>query len=444
MELLVLGLFLVTLLICILLDVSILYALMIGYALFFIYGLVKKHSVRALLVMSWNGIKTARNVAITFMLIGMVTAVWRAGGTIAFIIYRASAIIVPEIFLLAVFLLCCLVSLLIGTSFGTAATAGIICMTISNIMGVNPILAGGAVLAGSFFGDRCSPMSTSALLVSELTGSNIYVNIKNMIKTALVPFLISCGIYVCIGAFGATSEVPAGVWSLFRDNFSLHWTVIIPAALILTLAALRVKVKWAMIVSILSGILVCLFVQDMEPSAILPLLITGFRAENEALSKLMDGGGVLSMARVTAIICLSSCYAGIFDGTGLLKGVQRAVDRLAKRITPFGSLIAVSVVTGMTTCNQTLSIMLVYQLFKDIIPDRERLALGMENTTVVIAPLIPWSIACATPMMSAGAPTTSVIAAFYLYILPLYRLLVTLRKRKQAEPPAAPSAVKAS
>ena len=60
-------------------------------------------------------------------------------------------------------------------------------------------LLGGAMLSGVYFGDRCSPVSTSALLVSELTETNIYDNIKRMLKTALVPFLLSCGVYAALG-----------------------------------------------------------------------------------------------------------------------------------------------------------------------------------------------------------------------------------------------------
>lgn len=43
-------------------------------------------------------------------------------------------------------------------------------------------------------------MSTSALLVSELTGSDIYTNIKNMIKSAAVPAVLTCVIYAVLGS----------------------------------------------------------------------------------------------------------------------------------------------------------------------------------------------------------------------------------------------------
>lgn len=55
-------------------------------------------------------------------------------------------------------------------------------MTMAQTIGVNPVFAGGAVLSGIFFGDRCSPVSTSAMLVSEVTRTDLYENIKGMVK----------------------------------------------------------------------------------------------------------------------------------------------------------------------------------------------------------------------------------------------------------------------
>ncbi|HHV96021.1 MAG TPA: hypothetical protein GXX37_06040, partial [Clostridiaceae bacterium] len=192
METITFGLFVTILLVSILLKVSILYALLLGYILFFIYGLLKKHSIYQMIQMSLEGIRTVKNILLVFLLIGIITAVWRGAGTIPMIIYSSSKLIVPSAFILTVFLLNCLVSVLIGTSFGTAATIGVICMIVGNIMGQNPILVGGAILSGVYFGDRCSPMSTSALLVSTLTKTDIFQNIKQMIRTSAIPFIVTC------------------------------------------------------------------------------------------------------------------------------------------------------------------------------------------------------------------------------------------------------------
>ena len=192
-------LFCLALLVCIVLGTNILYALLAGLVIFTLYGKKQGFSWKKLGKMICSGVKTSASVLLVFPLIGILTAFWRACGTLPFIICCAVDLIRPEILLLMTFLLNCGVSMLTGTAFGTAATMGTICVSVGISMGMDPVLLGGAMLSGVYFGDRCSPVSTSALLVSELTETNIYDNIKRMLKTALVPFLLSCGVYAALG-----------------------------------------------------------------------------------------------------------------------------------------------------------------------------------------------------------------------------------------------------
>ena len=192
MEFAVLGLFCGILILCIVCNVSIIYALLAGFVIFGCYAKKKGFSVKEILHMAGEGIWKVRNILITFMLIGMLTALWRQAGTIPAIICYTIHFVKPSVFLLMVFLLNSLVSVLTGTSFGTAATVGVVCATMGSVLSVSPWLCGGAILSGIFFGDRCSPVSTSALLVSELTETSIYRNIRNMVRSALIPFVLVC------------------------------------------------------------------------------------------------------------------------------------------------------------------------------------------------------------------------------------------------------------
>ena len=124
--------------------------------------------------------RAASIVVVTFVLIGLLTTLWRAAGTVSFIVTNTAGLVHPHVVVLLTFLLNCLMSLLTGSSFASAATMGVITMTLGASMQVPPVFLGGAILSGIYFGDRCSPMSTSALLISELTQTDIYCNIKNM------------------------------------------------------------------------------------------------------------------------------------------------------------------------------------------------------------------------------------------------------------------------
>ena len=431
MEWMVLGLFCAGLLLCIVLDFSILYALAAGLVLFWLYGRYKGFSWGELLDMSLSGVKTVKNILITFVLIGMLTALWRDAGTIAVIVCYATQLIRPSIFLLMTFLLNCGVSVLTGTSFGTAATMGVICATMANTMGIDLVLVGGAVLGGAYFGDRCSPVSTSALLVAELTGTNIFRNIKGMIRTALVPFLLTCGIYVLIGMCSNSSGQVPDLQVLFGREFVLSWVALLPAVVILVLSILQVNVKKAMSLSILTALPISILVQGTGVKELPALLITGYQAADAEVAAMINGGGIISMVRVACIISLSSAFSGIFRKTGLLDNAKQAIGRLSACTNPYTATLCTSVVASIIACNQTLTIMLTSQLCDGLERDGEKRALDLENTAVVVAALVPWSIAGGVPLASVGAPSSSMLFTFFLYLLPLWRLAVEFAGRKK-------------
>ena len=427
MEYLVLGLFCGALVLGIVLDISMLWALSLGLVLFWSYGRRKGFSWRALAAMTWEGVATVWKILLTFLLIGVMTALWRAAGTVPVIVSAAVGLIRPEIFLLMSFLLNCGLSVLTGTSFGTAATMGVICAAMGTAMGVSPALTGGAILSGVFFGDRCSPVSTSALLTATVTDTNIYENIRAMVHTALVPFLLSCGIYGALGLSLRSGGPGMDLRAVFAGSFRLHWTALLPAAAILILAAFRVNVRVAMTASILAALPICRFVQGLPWKEILLTALRGFAPADPEAAALVSGGGVLSMLNVSAIVCISSSYSGLFQKTGLLDGCKRGVTRLCGRIGRYPGTLVTSVLAGMVACNQTLAILLTEQLCREEYRDKRDLALDLEDTAAITSPLIPWCIAGAVPLTMVGAPLTALLTAFYLWLIPFWRIL---RSRK--------------
>ena len=93
-----LAAFMIGLFVCLLSGISLVYALMAGYLIFFGYGLIRGHGVAELLRMSGSGVRKVRNILITFGLIGMLTALWRAAGTIPAVVSYSSQLIRPSAF----------------------------------------------------------------------------------------------------------------------------------------------------------------------------------------------------------------------------------------------------------------------------------------------------------------------------------------------------------
>ena len=417
------GTFCAALLICLALGGNIFYALSAGLVIFTVYGKKQGFSWKALGKMIGAGVKTSASILLVFQLIGVLTAFWRACGALPLIICCAVDLIRPKILLLMTFLLNCGVSVLTGTAFGTAATMGTICVSVGVSMGMDPLLLGGAMLSGVYFGDRCSPVSTSALLVSELTGTDIYDNIRCMVKTGLVPFLLSCAAYLALGLSRGDGGAKADLWPLYGREMTLLPIMCLPAVLILVLAVFRVKVKRAMAASILSALLLCVFLRHMDALTLLKTAIFGYAASDAAVGAMLNGGGILSMLRVSMIVMISSAYSGIFRETGLLDRLCERITVLSERTSPYTSMLLTALLTGLVACNQTLTIILTHQLCAPSQKDGEEFAINLEDSAVLVAPLIPWSIAGATPLSTVGAPTASIALACYLYLLPLCELV---------------------
>ncbi|WP_338969634.1 Na+/H+ antiporter NhaC family protein [Fusobacterium nucleatum] len=429
-SIIVILLFSLSLIVCLLLKYSVVYALIVGYIIFITYGFMKGHNLIVLIKKSFEGVLTVKNILLVFVLIGMITALWRASGTIAFIVYMGSKLISPSILILLTFLLCSILSVLIGTSLGTAATMGVICASIGKTMGINPYYVGGAVLSGIYFGDRCSPMSTSALLIAELTKTNLYTNIKLMIKTSIIPFVMTCLFYLFLGFKSTVSSVNIDVTEIFKQNYNLNIIVIIPAILIIILSILKINVKKTMLVSIIISFIIAMFIQRDSIVVLINYCIFGYHHPNEKLNLMMKGGGILSMVNVSLIVGISSSYSGIFKETKMLVSLKGYLKDFSKKTSNYFVIFISAIISGAIACNQSLGTILTNELCGELV-EKQKMAIILENTVILLVGLIPWNIAMGVPLKTIGVGFMSGFFAFYLYFLPLWNLFLGVMEEKK-------------
>lgn len=372
------------------------------------------------------------------LLIGAVTAAWMAAGTVPAIVYYGTQWISPQWFVLAAFGLTSAVSLLIGTSFGTVGTIGVALMILARGSAVNPHLIAGAIIAGAYLGDRCSPMSSSANLIAAITQTDLYDNIRQMWRTALAPLLLSVMIY---GLFSLFHPVVLND-SSFTDDiptlFHLHPIVLLPAGVILVLSLAQVNVQWSMLASIGAAGAIALSLQQVSPWQLGQFILVGFQLENASpLAKIFVGGGVVPMLKVLVIVVLSIAFVGIFDRAGLLSGLENRVGQMQTEGDRFLKTCLLGTGTAAFGCTQTIAILLTQQLvekkYKENEKGNSKLALDLENTVVVISPLIPWNIAGLVPATVLMTDAGFIPYAVYLYLIPLMNLfwgLMALRPQR--------------
>lgn len=90
--------------------------------------------------MIFNSSKKSLIVLEVFILIGALISAWMAAGTVPAIVYYGINLIDPNLFILSAFILSAVVSILIGTSFGTVGTIGISMMLMARAGGRNELM----------------------------------------------------------------------------------------------------------------------------------------------------------------------------------------------------------------------------------------------------------------------------------------------------------------
>ena len=119
------------------------------------------------------------------IVVGMLIGTWMSSGAIPMMIYYGLKIISPSMYLVTACVVCSIISVVTGTSYGTAGTVGVAFIGIAQGLGIPLSHAAGAIVAGAYFGDKLSPFSDTTNLAPIAAGSNLFDHIKHMLWTTL-------------------------------------------------------------------------------------------------------------------------------------------------------------------------------------------------------------------------------------------------------------------
>ena len=310
-----------------------------------------------------------------------------------FFIYYGVQAISPKLFVLVAFLLTALIAYALDTSFGVIGTAGIVLMALARSGGVSEAVTAGAVLSGAYFGDRCSPASSSAALVAAETETKLYDNLRNMFRTGALPVLLTIGVYAVLSVRHPIAAVDESLLQALRDSAAISLWALLPAVIMLVLPLVKVPVMLSIALSVAAAGAVSVFVQGISLWEMLKTTVLGYYPAAGQLKDILSGGGIVSMVKPAALVFTTGLLAGLLDGICVLKGATGLVEKLAGRCGRFAASAAVSLGAGMIFCNQSV--------------------------VIVLSALIPWNIACSIPLVMLGVDERAIPYAVLLYMIPL-------------------------
>ena len=376
---------------------------------------------------AYEAIRVVVPTVCLLMAIGVMIGTWLQSGTIATIIVGGLRLIDPTWLLPLTLLFCAVLSLVTGTSYGSVGSAGVAMMAIGNAMGINPGMVAGAVICGSMFGDKISPLSDTTNLAPAVAGAKLGDHVRSMLWTTLPPFLISLILFTILGIRQTSGDYSAGDLNLYIEalngEFQLGFVTLIPAVLIIVLLLLKVDAIVALGISAVAAGAVSVFWQGASLQSVIQIAYNGYTTgiENGILQTILNRGGMSSMLQYVAIICFAVGMGGMLEKLGVLENI---LEMIMSHIRSDGTLILATLLVGyvvsLISCSQPMAHVLTGRLMAPLFRDRkvapEILSRCLEDAGTLAGPMIPWHGYCVYMSGTLGVAW----AAFFPYLFLLY------------------------
>lgn len=372
--------------------------------------------------------------AAIILAVGMMIASFMAAGTVPTILVAGLKLITPKFFLALTFVMCCIMSVIMGTSWGTLGTVGIAMMGVGAGLGVNPAITAGAVVSGAWFGDKMSPMSDSTIMCSTITETYIMDHIKAMMQTTIPAAVVSLVIYLGIGIGISGDSYDAStvdsIMNGLKGMFHINLIPVIPIVVVIVM----ILMKKGTIVSMMSGtvvaILIAVFYQGYSVADMGTFLYSGFTCEtkNEILISLLNRGGMTSMLSLLAVFVGGLGLGGILDKTGMLEPIFHYITEKYK--SPRGIMLmawCATLLCILVIADNNFAFVMVATLFGSAFQKynlkSQNLSRILEDVGTLGSALVPWNVGA---QFAAGVLGVSTLAympyAFLNWMTPILSL----------------------
>ena len=392
-----------------------------------------------------QNIKTMGPAILILFLIGAVSGSWMMSGVVPTMIYYGMQIVSPSVFLFVACLISALVSLVTGSSWTTVATIGIALMGIGTAHGYSVGWTAGAIISGSYFGDKISPLSDTTVLASSVGEVPLFKHIRYMLITTVPSFTIALIIFLVASLCHTTDNgLQTGLFAdgLQRVFVISPWLLIVPAVTGV-LIALRMPAAIVLFLSALTAGVTMLIAQpDIvaqigEGNSFRGLMLTycsstSIDTGNEVLTSLVQTRGMRGMLSTVFLIFCAAAFGGALTGAGMIQSITSA---LAKGISGRRSLVSTTVATGlfanMATGDQYLSIVLTGNIYKKLYKEKgfegRLLSRSTEDSATVTSVLVPWNTCGMTQSLVLKVPTIEYLPyCFFNIVSPLMSIFIAM------------------
>jgi NhaC family Na+:H+ antiporter len=348
--------------------------------------------------------------------VGLMIGIWIACGTVPLMVYYGLKLLSPGTFLVVTLLLCTMMSVCMGTSWGTIGTVGVALMGISAGLEVPLPYTAGAIVTGAIFGDKLSPLSDTTVMSSAVSGVDIIDHIKYMLWTTLPPYIISILLYLFLGRAAAGHVIARdsieAITSSLSSIFSLSPILLLPPIAVLGLILLKKPALPVFTVGVALGCVLAYFFQGLSLGGISSALQRGYTAKSgvEMIDSMLMRGGLNSMLGSVVLLMAAAIFGSPLKTAGVIAILIDLIKSKAKserlmQIFAFITHGAFFCITGSYYVTFAVLGPVMRPLYDSYALHRANISRMLEDSGTALAPIVPWSVTGAFIANTLGVAT---------------------------------------
>ena len=348
------------------------------------------------------------------IVVGMIIGIWIASGTVPTIIYYGLKTLSPEIFLAAGMVICAVVAVSLGTSWGSVGTVGLALMGIGDGFDIPVYWTAGAVVSGAFFGDKVSPLSDTTNLAPAVTGTDVFSHIQNMMATTIPAMVIAFLIYIGVGYFvidtqSVSFEKIEGITAALEDNFYISAWALLPALVVMLLALKKFPPLPSLFAGVIVGGAFAIVTQGQDLQSVFDYANNGYSIQTNisAIDNLLNRGGIQSMMWTISLVLIALSFGGALETTGCLRSIINSIKSKVKtfagtQVASVGTAFATNLVAGDPYLSVALPGRMFSPVYRGMGYSTLNLSRGVEEGGTLMSPLIPWNAGGAFVISALG------------------------------------------
>ena len=323
-----------------------------------------------------------------------------------------------------------------GTSWGTMGTVGIALLGVGTGLGIPVGMTAGAIISGSWFGDKLSPLSDTTNFAAAVMGIDVVKHAKHMCYTTIPALVASAVVFLFLGnsvaqTQGVSLEGIEEISTALQANFKVGLIPLIPMAVVIIMLLMQRAPAQSILIGVVTAIFIAVLYQGEDAGFVLKAFYSGYNKtfDQPFLTTLLNRGGMTCMNPTIQALIFTTGIGGMIREMGLVKILFTTIaGKIKSTLGLVATSMCISYASVAATGSHMFAAIMVQSTMLDLFKAKglkpENVSRICEDCGTIGVTLIPYGVTATFIISTLGVSFAEYVPyAVFCFFCPLMSLI---------------------